>query len=168
MRHWRSPVLALALTTSIGSISHAQTLEPEPATTFADLALRLPPQSFLVVTDQQGQRTGGRLIGIERSTLSIKTDRPVTFSQPDVQIVQRKLPDSVFDGGLIGFAIGMAVPLIVCTSRSDSSETAGCAVGAAGFGGLSGFAIGALIDRARGRMVTIFRSPKGASGPANP
>jgi hypothetical protein len=25
-----------------------------------------------------------------------------------------------------------------------------------------------LIDRARGRMVTIFRSPKGASGPANP
>src|SRR4029453_1948558 len=158
MRHWHLPILALALTASIASVTHAQTLEPEPATTFADLALRLPPRSFLVVTDQQGQRTGGRLIGIERSTLSIKTDRPVTFSQPDVQIVQRQLPDSVLDGGLIGFAIGMTVPLIVCTSRSDSSETAGCAIGAVGFGGLPGFAIGALIDRVRGRKVTVFRS----------
>lgn len=168
MRHWNSAILALALTASIASVTHAQTLESEPATTFADLALRLPPQSFLVVTDQQGRRTGGRLIGIEGSTLSIEKDRPVAFSQPDVRIVQRKLPDSVLDGGLIGFAIGMAVPLIVCTSRSDSSETAGCAIGAAGFGGLSGFAIGALIDRARGRMVTIFRSPRRTAGPTNP
>src|SRR4029453_3605038 len=147
MRHWHLPILALALTASIASVSHAQTLEPEPATTFADLALRLPPQSFLIVTDQQGQRTGGRLIGIERSTLSINTDRPVPFSQPDVQIVQRKLPDRILDGRLIGFALGMGGPLGVCTSRSDSSETVGCAIGAAGFGGLSGFAIGALIDR---------------------
>jgi hypothetical protein len=168
MRHWHLPMFALALTASIASVSHAQTPESEPAATFADLALRLPPQSFLVVTDQQGRRTGGRLIGIERSTLSIKTDRPVTFSQPDVQIVQRKLPDSVLDGGVIGFAIGMALPLIVCTSISDSSETVGCAIGAAGFGGLSGFAIGALIDRVRGRMVTIFRSPQGSVGATNP
>src|SRR6187401_1030784 len=136
MRHWSSPILALALTASIASVSHAQPPESEPAVSFADLELRLPPQSFLVVTDQEGRRTGGRFIGIERNTLSIKTDRPVTFSQPDIQMVQRRLPDSVLDGGVIGFAVGMAVPLIICTSRSDSSETAGCAIGAAGFGGL--------------------------------
>jgi len=157
MRHVKSAMFALVLTASTPFTTSAQTPEPEPATTFPELALRLPPQSFVIVTDQQGRRSAGRLIGIERDTLSIRTDRALSFGQSEVQRVQRKIPDSVLNGGFIGFAIGMAAPLIVCTSISDSSETVGCAIGAAGFGGLPGFAIGALIDRVRGRTVTLFR-----------
>lgn len=168
MRYWSCTMFALVLTTSISSVSHAQTAEPAAATTFSDLTLRLPPRSFLVVTDRQGRETGGKLIGIERGMLSIQGRRSVTFSEPEVQLVRQKLPDSVLDGGLIGFAIGMVGPLIVCTSRSDSSETVGCAIGSVGFGGLPGFAIGALMDRARGRMVTMFRAPHRAGGRTDP
>lgn len=43
----------------------------------------------------------------------------------------------------------------VCTRIGDSSETVGCAAGSFVFGGLPGFAIGALIDRAFPRKVSI-------------
>jgi len=162
MRHVKSTVLAIVLAALIPAAGSAQEPEADPAATFSDLALRLPAQSFVIVTDQQGRRTTGRLIGIERDALSIRTDRALSFRQSEVQQVQRKIPDRVLDGGLIGFAIGMAAPLIVCTSISDSSETAGCALGSVAFGGLPGFAIGALIDRARARTVTLFRRPQQA------
>lgn len=159
MRYWTCTLFALVLVTSISSTSEAQTEESAAATTFSDLTLRLPPHSFVVVTDQQGRETRGKLSGIDRGRLSIQGLHPVTFWEPEVQLVRRRMPDRVLDGGIIGFAIGTLGPLIVCTSRSDSSETVGCAIGAVGFGGLPGFAIGALIDRTRGRMVTVFRAP---------
>ena len=67
------------------------------------------------------------------------------------------MPDSILNGGFIGLAIGTAGPLVVCTSVGDSSETPGCVAGSLGFGGLPGFAIGAIIDRLRSRNVTLFR-----------
>ena len=123
MRHVKSTVLAIVLAALIPAAGSAQEPEADPAATFSDLALRLPAQSFVIVTDQQGRRTTGRLIGIERDALSIRTDRALSFRQSEVQQVQRKIPDRVLDGGLIGFAIGMVAPLTVCTSISDSSET---------------------------------------------
>jgi hypothetical protein len=157
MRHVKATVFAIVLAALTPAGGSAQEPEADPATTFSDLALRLPAQSFIIVTDQQGQRTTGRLIGIDGDALSLGTDRALSFRQSDVQQVQRKIPDRILDGGLIGFAIGMAGPLIVCTSISDSSETSACALGSVAFGGLPGFAIGALIDRARSRTVTLFR-----------
>jgi hypothetical protein len=59
------------------------------------------------------------------------------------------------NGAFIGMAIGTAGPLIVCTSIGDSTETLGCVVGSIGLGGLPGFAIGALIDRALPRKVSV-------------
>ena len=159
MRHLRSTCFSLVLAMCAPARGFAQAAEPDPATTFSDLTLTLPAQSLIVVTDQQGRENAGRLIGIDRSTLSIQGRRPVTFSESEVQLVRQKIPDSVLNGGVIGFAIGTLAPLIVCTSRSDSSETVGCTIGAVGFGGLPGFVIGALIDRARGRMVTMFKAP---------
>jgi hypothetical protein len=38
---------------------------------------------------------------------------------------------------------------------NDNSETPGCVIYSIGFG----FAVGALVDRARGRKVTLFRAP---------
>ena len=168
MQELKSIAFAVGLALLTPTLISAQTAEPDPATTFSDLTLRLPPESFIVVTDRQGRESGGKLIGIDRGVLSIQGLRPVTFSEPEVQLVRRKMPDRVLDGGFIGFAIGMVGPLIVCTSRSDSSETVGCAIGSVGFGGLPGFAIGALIDRARGRMVTIFRATRGPGPRTNP
>jgi hypothetical protein len=74
---------------------------------------------------------------------------------PSAASAQPPKRDSVLNGAFIGMAIGTAGPLIVCTSIGDSSETVGCVVGSIGFGGLTGFAIGALIDRALPRKVSI-------------
>ena len=158
MSHRTCTLLAIAVATSFPLSSRAQTADPAAATTFSDLTLRLPAKSFIVVTDQQGREERGRLVGISSGTVTIEGRVRVAFTEPEVKVVRRKMPDRVIDGGLIGFAIGTLAPLAVCTIRSDSSETVGCAIGSAGFGGLPGFAVGALIDRARGRMVTIFRA----------
>jgi hypothetical protein len=151
-------IAAVAIAALAPTPGSAQTPEPEPATTFADLTPRLPAEATLIVTDQQGRQTTGRLIGIEADTLLIRTGRTLSFRQPDVRQVQRKVPDRVLDGGFLGFAIGTIVPMVVCTIRSDSSETAGCVIGSIGFGGLPGLAIGAIVDSHRGRKVTLFRA----------
>ena len=161
-------VAALVSAAFISSPAAAQTLALEPATTFRELALRVPPDALLVVADQEDQQQAGRLVGIDTGTLTIQSLRRITFAEPDVKVVRQKMPDRILDGGLIGFAIGTLAPLAVCTSRSDSSETVGCAIGSVAFGGLPGFAIGALIDRARGRMVTIFRATAGPGPRTNP
>ena len=88
--------------------------------------------------------------------------RPVVLSLccsalliPTIASAQPPARDSVWNGAFIGMAIGTAGPLIVCTTIGDSSETAGCVGGSIGFGGLSGLAIGALIDRALPRKVSV-------------
>lgn len=119
--------------------------------------MRLPVRSLVIVTDQQGRRTQGELTGIDGDTLSMTTaGRAVTFSRSDVQQVQRNMSDSFLNGAFIGLAIGAAGPFTVCTSIGDSSEIVGCAAGSLGFGGLSGFAIGAIVDHLRTRKVTCF------------
>jgi hypothetical protein len=158
MYHVKLAIAAVAIAVSVPAPGSAQTTAPEPATTFPDLATRLPAESSLIVTDQQGRRITGRLIRIEHDALSVRADRSLTFRQSEVRLVQRKVPDRVLDGGLLGFAIGTIAPLAVCTIRSDSSETVGCVVGSIGFGGLPGLAIGAIVDSHRGRKVTLFRA----------
>jgi len=168
MRHLKL-CLSLVLTVCAPGAGFAQLAdEPAAATTFSDLSLRLPATSFVVVTDQQDREQRGRLISISPGTLTIQGRGRVTFAEPHVKLVRQKMPDRILDGGLIGFAIGTLAPLAVCTIRSDSSETVGCAIGSVAFGGLPGFAIGAFIDRARGRMVTRFRAPGQGGQPANP
>lgn len=74
---------------------------------------------------------------------------------PSIVSAQPHARDSVWNGAFIGMAIGTAGPLIICTSIGDRSETSGCVAGSIGFGGLTGFAIGALIDRALPRTVRV-------------
>lgn len=159
MRHLTIAAVAVVVTTVIPSAASAQAPEPDAATTFADLALRLPAQSSVTITNHQGRRTRGELTGIAGETLSIKTgDHALTFTESDVRHVQRCIPDTVLNGAFIGMASGTACPLIVCTIVSDRSERVSCAVGAFVMGGLPGFAIGTLIDRLRSDKVTLFRS----------
>ena len=158
MRDITFAVFAIGFALFIPARGLAQSPEPDPSTTFADLALRLPAESSVIVTDQQGRRITGRLIGIKQDVLSVRTERALTLRQAEVQLVQRKVPDSTLDGGFLGFAIGMIVPMAICMTRSDSSETPSCVLGSVAFGGLPGLAIGAIVDSHRGRKVTLFRS----------
>ena len=162
MHYLKFSVVAVVLVALTPSMTDAQTAGPPAASTFDDLALRLPSRSFVIVTDRQGRRVRGELVRVDRDALTVKTaERALTFRLPEVLEVQQNVPDSFLNGALMGLAIGAAGPLIVCTSIGDSSETLGCVASSLGFGGLSGFAIGAIVDRLRTRKVTVFRSPNG-------
>ena len=150
-------VMAVAL---LPSMAHAQATA-NAATTFAEIASRsnVKTGASLVVTDSSGQRIRGKLTTVSGDALSIWVDgRTRTFTNQQVREVQHRLKDSKIEGALIGLAAGWLVPSIVCTSRSDSSETLGCVLDTLLLGGLPGLAIGAAIDAAQAKTVTVFRS----------
>lgn len=160
MHSWLLSLIALSLVGlfSPAAIS-AQTTPSQPASTFSNLAALLPPGATIEVTDQQGRRIKGEVTVLSGQSLSLATgDGPRLFMQPDVSAIRRHISDRVLDGGLIGLVAGFAVPATICASRSDSSETGACVFGTLVFGGLPGFAIGAIVDAVRTRKVTVFRS----------
>ena len=132
-----------------------------PATTFSDIASsgHVKAGASLVVTDSSGQRISGKLTTVSGDTLSIRTDgRTRTFTNQDVREVQHRLNDSKIEGAMIGLAAGWVAPAVVCTSRSVSSESLGCVLDTLLFGGLPGLVIGAAIDAAHTKTVTVFRA----------
>ena len=166
MHSWQRSLIALSLVGlfSPAAIS-AQTRQSQPATTFSDLAALLPPGASVEVTDQQGRRINGEVAVLSGQSLSLATGNGSRiFMQPDVSEIRRHISDRVLDGGLIGLVAGFAVPATICASRSDSSETAACVFGTLTFGGLPGFAIGAIVDAVRTRKVTVFRPGSGRPG----
>jgi hypothetical protein len=86
MHSWPLSLIALSL---VGLLSpaaiSAQTTQSQRASTFSNLAPRLPPGATIVVTDQQGRRVTGELKVLSGQSLSLATgDGPRTFMQPDV------------------------------------------------------------------------------------
>jgi hypothetical protein len=159
--HWLGVfVLAVAV---LPSAARAQ-VTPDaalPATSFAEIASRagLKSGASLVITDSSGQRIRGKLTTVTSDTLSIRANgRTRAFTNQEVREVQQRLNDSKIEGALIGLAAGWLAPALVCTSRSDSSETLGCVLDTLLLGGVPGLATGAAIDAARAKTVTIFRS----------
>jgi hypothetical protein len=112
------------------------------------------------VTDTKGLDVKGRLTALSEQSLSVFSEgRTQTFGLPDVSEVRQQIPDSLLNGGLIGLAAGFALPAMLCTSRSDASETEFCLFGTFLFGGLPGLGIGLGIDALLTRKVPLFWSP---------
>jgi hypothetical protein len=132
-----------------------------PVATFAEFASGAAVKSgvTLTVTDISGRLVTGRLTALSSDALSILTGerRVLTFRDQEVREVRRRMPDSKWQGALIGLAAGWLVPAAVCTSRSDSSETLGCVLDTFLLGGLPGLGIGAAIDAVQGKTVIVFR-----------
>jgi hypothetical protein len=163
LRSGRPAFIALMLGLFAGSAwGQSPAAVDVPAAAFAEIASGANVRSgaTLIVTDQSGRRVAGRLTAISSDALSILTrdQRALTFRDQEVREVRRRVPDSKWEGALIGFAAGWLVPAAVCASRSDSSETLGCVLDTFLLGGLPGLGIGAAIDAAQGRAVIVFRA----------
>jgi hypothetical protein len=153
-------VLAAALLPS-AACAQVTTNAGPPATTFSEIAsgANVKAGASLVITDSSGLRTRGKLTTLSSDILSIRANgRTRTFTNQEVREVQQRLNDSKIEGALIGLAAGWLVPALVCTTRSDSSETLGCVLDSLLPGGLPGLAIGAAVDAAQAKQVTVFRS----------
>jgi hypothetical protein len=138
---------------------------PAPALSFDEMALRVARQRR-----RNGHRGGyvGAAVqrqadgSLERDALDADGGRAVTFREGQVREVQQRLRDRRRDGAAIGFLAGWLVPAAVCASRSDSSETSACVLDTLLLGGLPGMAIGAAVDAAHAKTVTVFRSADSA------
>jgi hypothetical protein len=136
---------------------------PAPVLSFDEMALRVNVGATVIVADTSGRRFSGRLTALSSETLSMLTGgRAVTFRESQVREVQQRLRDSKRDGAAIGFLAGWLVPAAICASRSDSSETSACVLDTLLLGGLPGMAIGAAVDAAHAKTVTVFRSADSA------
>lgn len=136
-----------------------------------DLSKMLKPGEVLIVTNDKGERTTGRLSDLSSSSLRLQvpgkaprgllvSDAPVLPEQRqfDIGVITRiDRRDSLREGTLIGLAAGIGFAYVMFQSCQEY-EGDSCFNGLIGIAALgAGPAIGAAIDR--GMRATIYRAP---------
>lgn len=151
---------AAALLLSAG-VASAQPPESPAASDppMSSIATRVPPGATVVVTDAKAGVVKGRLAAVSSSAIELRAKSgPRSVAAGDVQRIQWEQSDSVLNGTLIGAGIG-AIPGIYWLI-ADPNECAGlCAEDYVAIG--VGAVVGALVDRAIKRRVTVYESPMG-------
>ena len=141
----------------------ALALAQEPVPAFDRLNTRLKIGDQVVVTDTQGRRRAGSLVGLSPSSLTLDGKPGRTFPASDVRLIEERRPDSLKNGALIGLASGFAVGAGLAASicSQDGCEGAGIAAGVALYAGI-GAAIGAGIDALiPGKKLVVYQAADG-------
>jgi hypothetical protein len=130
----------------------------EVATTFEELKRIVRIDDTISVTDSAGATHKGRLAGLSASSLQLREGSgPWTaFMERDVNNVAVVRADPLWNGMLIGFAVGAApVALVGGAASAPPSEVAAVA---AGYGTI-GLLTGLLIDVINKQTVPIYVHP---------
>jgi len=129
------------------------------ATSFQELRGLVNPGDTIYVTDTGGMTIKGQLAALSASSLELHVRRgaaapPLGWSERDVNNIVADRFDSLWNGPLIGLAVG-AVPglLIELAGRSEYEKFSGA--GALGLGGI-GLMTGLLIDVLHKEKVTVY------------
>ena len=128
------------------------------ARSFEELQLILTVGQTVVVTDDSGRQTTGRLTDVSPSALAVSTPDTRTFAEGTVAEIRS--PDSLSNGVLIGAAIGAG--LATWDYLIDPSEPGNAAIFAVAIG--LGTAIGAGIDALHKGGKVLYVSPRQISG----
>ena len=140
---------AVALALFPGDI-RAQTV----ARSFEELQSILKMGQTVVVTDDSGRQTKGRLTDVSPSALVVSTPDTRTFAEGTVEKIRS--PDSLSNGVLIGAAIGAG--LATWDYLIDPSEPGNAAIFAVAIG--LGTATGAGIDALHQGGKVLYMSPQ--------
>lgn len=136
----------------------------ELAGTFDQLRVLVKPGDALTVVDDSGQRVEGKVSSLSASALSLTVSGTTRqFLSTDVNTIEKRGPDPLKNGALIGLAIGGGIGTagllaLAETADSNASAAAFVAVGLFMYGGIGagiGTGIDALIE---GRRVIYARS----------
>lgn len=161
-RERRVIVLASMAWAWTAGAGYAQGADPpsKPATTLAGVATRVPAGDVVYVTDASGATIKGTLAEATDEAVRVSVKSGVRrVMAADVRRVQWQRPDSVLNGALIGAAIG-AIPGIYYLIADPNECTGLCAEDYVAIG--TGAAVGALVDRAIRRRLTVYAAPPGA------
>jgi hypothetical protein len=127
----------------------------EVATTFEELRRIVRIDESILVTDASGATHKGQLAGLSASSLQLRQGPgPWTaFTERDINNVAAVRRDPLWNGMMIGFAVGATpVALIGGAASARASEVAAVA---AGYGTI-GLLTGLLIDVVNKESVTIY------------
>lgn len=130
-----------------------------PAHSFVELQNRLKVGETIIVTDNGGHDTAGRLSDISPTSLGVRVGRTTrSFSTSEVQRVQRRHADSLVNGLLIGAAVGAGYGLY--WYLKDPNECANKVCGSDLMGGMVvGAVVGLSIDAAIKKNVVLYLAP---------
>jgi hypothetical protein len=147
-----------ALIILVAATAEAQEL----AGTFDQLRVLVKPGDTLTVVDDSGQRVEGKVSSLSASALSLTVSgTPRQFLSTDVNSIEKRGPDSLRNGALIGLAIGGgigAAGMIALAATAEDNVGAFMAIGVLMYGGIGagiGTGFDALIE---GRRVIYARS----------
>jgi hypothetical protein len=138
--------LSIAMFASLVFATSASAQEKVPVDAFSRLPERVKPGTVVIVIDEKGQRTKGKISDLSPTSLQLMTsgwnEHPVSFTADRVFRVSRL--DSQWNGFLIGTVIG-AVPGIlfgVMFTTYCTNEASSCPAAPVYFGALTGLAGG--------------------------
>jgi|WetSurSiteA1Bulk_404760.scaffolds.fasta_scaffold17596_2 hypothetical protein len=135
-------------------------LAQEPATSLDQLKILLETGNKVTLVDLSGNSITGRVERIAPDALDLKVkDRVMTFTEKDIRQITQKKQDSVFNGILIGAAVGFGATLPINLGIADESEK-GVAVAASALWGLIGGGIGAIVDASVTRKQLVYFRPR--------
>jgi hypothetical protein len=134
----------------------------QQASSFEQLQLLVKPGDTVVVTDMEGRSTKGKIEGLSRESLRLKSSGNIReFGQRDAIEIKQRRSDSLANGALIGAAVGGGIgalgAIAFCKEgwcRGNGAEVAATIGVHAGMGTAIGVGIDALV---RSRQ-TIYRS----------
>jgi len=158
------PIAALLLL--IAASAEAQQF----AGTFDQLRVLVKPGDMLTITDGSGQRMQGKLTQLSASSLMLDVSGALRqFQESDVDTIEKRGPDSLRNGALIGLGIAGGLGTLAIASVATGEEAGIVAVAAllyAGIGAGIGAGIDALIEGRRviyagstSRRMTLNVSP---------
>jgi hypothetical protein len=106
---YRTTFSAATLLTAFLMVS-PQPAAAQQARSFEQLQLRVKPGDRIFVTDLNGKVTEGRVSGLSRSSLSLKSKTETRdWTEADVMQIRKWGHDSLKNGALIGTGVGFGV-----------------------------------------------------------
>ncbi len=86
------------------------------ARSFEELRVKLRPGATGYVTDTSGQERKAQILDLSPSSLALSMDGATRdLDENVVRRIKQRLPDPVWNGAVIGGAVGAAPLLVMCT-----------------------------------------------------
>ena len=145
------------------SPAHAQ----QVASSFDELRRLVTVGETVHVTNTNGTKARGRIVGLAESSLDVivgSDEAVLRFAERDVNNIVAERRDSIWNGPLIGMAVGAGAGLIIELGAKTEYQSfnGGGAIGL----GTVGFLIGLSIDAVNRQKVMVYvhpHDPKSAS-----
>ena len=139
----------------------------QSAEELAEVQAKVKAGDTVRVTEANGKRTTGRFESLSGDSIRmVREGVPLSRSTASIQLIERRRPDPLWNGVLIGAAPGIA--MLVGSAASNEGCAVECLGGSIALVGI-GAGVGAMIDASKHRYDSVYRAaPKRTRFDATP